>query len=490
MLFNSPVYIFLFLPLVLVIYFLLNRLRLIGAGKVWLVTASLFFYGYWEPRYLVLIIVSILVNFVIGTALHRSKMVMISASGASRSRRRMLKLLLGIAFNLVLLGYFKYADFLIFNYNWITGDDAGLMNLVLPLAISFFTFQQIAYLVDCYKEDTQEYNFLNYCLFVTFFPQLIAGPIVHHREMMPQFTGVRNKVVKWDNITRGSFIFSLGLFKKTVIADSFSVCANAGFDTNTVLTFYEAWATSLSYTFQLYYDFSGYSDMAIGAALMFNIRLPVNFNSPYKAVNIQDFWRRWHITLSRWLRDYIYIPLGGNRHSKPRVLVNLMLTFLIGGLWHGAAWTFVVWGAMHGGALVLHRTWQSAGLRVPVFIGWLLTFLFVNATWVFFRAESFADALRVLRGMAGLNGVVIGDKFARTINHLQPVEFPTFLVIFALVAFCAPNSLQYTQFLPYKGVATFSANTRNAVFLALVFFLSILTFVGDVVPSEFLYFNF
>ncbi len=252
----------------------------------------MFFYGYWEPRYLVLIIVSILVNFAIGTALHRSKMVLISASGASRSRRRMLKLLLGIVFNLVLLGYFKYADFLIINYNWITGDDAGLMNLVLPLAISFFTFQQIAYLVDCYQEDTQEYDFLNYCLFVTFFPQLIAGPIVHHREMMPQFSRVRKKIVSWDNITRGSFIFSLGLFKKTVIADSFSVCANAGFDTNTVLTFYEAWATSLSYTFQLYYDFSGYSDMAIGAALMFNIKLPVNFNSPYKAVNIQDFWRR------------------------------------------------------------------------------------------------------------------------------------------------------------------------------------------------------
>ncbi|MEA3505654.1 MAG: MBOAT family O-acyltransferase, partial [Bacteroidota bacterium] len=265
--------------------------------------------------------------------------------------------------------------------------------------------QQIAYLVDSYRGETKEYDFLNYALFVTFFPQLIAGPIVHHKEMMPQFSKTSNLVKNYKNITLGIFIFSIGLFKKVVIADTFAVWATAGFDTATSLNFIEAWATSLSYTFQLYFDFSGYTDMAIGAALLFNIKLPINFNSPYKATDIQDFWRRWHITLSRFLRDYIYIPLGGNRGGNLLMYRNLMATFILGGLWHGAGWTFVFWGFLHGIALVIHRIWKSFGIKLNIFIAWFITFNFINIAWIFFRANEWDDAIKVLKGMLGFSGL-------------------------------------------------------------------------------------
>ncbi len=257
------------------------------------------------------------------------------------------------------------------------------------------------------RGETKEYDFLNYALFVTFFPQLIAGPIVHHKEMMPQFASRWNMVKRYKNIALGLFIFSIGLFKKVVIADTFAVWATAGFDTATTLNLIEAWATSLSYTFQLYFDFSGYTDMAIGIALLFNIKLPINFNSPYKALNIQDFWRRWHMTLSRFLRDYIYIPLGGNRKGEFRTYTNLLATFLIGGLWHGAGWTFIFWGFLHGLALVIHRVWQSLGFKMNKILAWFITFNFVNMAWIFFRAKEWDDAIKVLSGMFSLDNVVI-----------------------------------------------------------------------------------
>lgn len=261
-------------------------------------------------------------------------------------------------------------------------------------------------MVDSYRGEAKEYNFLNYMLFVTFFPHLIAGPILHHREMMSQFESRWTLAVRYRNIVMGLFIFSIGLFKKVIIADTFAIWANSGFDSSTVLDFFSAWATSLSYTFQLYFDFSGYCDMAIGASLLFNIWLPINFNSPYKALDIQDFWRRWHMTLSRYLRDYLYIPLGGNRCSTLRVYFNLMTTFVLGGLWHGASWMFVVWGALHGLALVLHRIWARLGLHMPQYLAWLLTFNFVNITWVFFRAQDFDAAMKVIRGMLDFHSAI------------------------------------------------------------------------------------
>jgi len=363
LLFNSYEFIFVFLPITFIIYFYLNHKRLTEASKGFLVFSSLFFYSWWNIAYLPLILSSMLFNYIIGNSLNNDE-------GHHRFPKKSI-LTFGIVSNIALLGYFKYSDFMIENVNYLTSSNIPTLDLALPLAISFFTFQQISYLVDSYKQETKEYDFLNYALFVTFFPQLIAGPIVHHKEMMPQFANTRNKVKNYKNIAMGLFIFSIGLFKKVVIADTFATWATAGFDTATTLNLFEAWATSLSYTFQLYFDFSGYTDMAIGAALLFNIKLPINFNSPYKAITIQDFWRRWHITLSRFLKDYIYIPLGGNRKGEFRTYNNLMATFIIGGLWHGAGWTFVFWGFLHGIALVVHRVWSKLGFKLWTWVAWL-----------------------------------------------------------------------------------------------------------------------
>jgi len=394
-----------------------------------------------------------------------------------------------------LLGYFKYTDFLIENFNLAFNSNAELLNLALPLAISFFTFQQIAYLVDSYRQETKEYDFLNYALFVTFFPQLIAGPIVHHKEMMPQFAKTRNKVKNYRNIAMGLFIFSIGLFKKVVIADTFAVWATAGFDIATTLNLFEAWATSLSYTFQLYFDFSGYTDMAIGLALLFNIRLPVNFNSPYKATNIQDFWRRWHITLSRFLRDYVYIPLGGNRKGGFRTYNNLMATFVLGGLWHGAAWTFVFWGFLHGLALIIQRLWSKLGIKLWTWLAWLITFNFVNITWVFFRAKEWDDAVKVLGSMFSLDNVVLPNALEGRLGFLTDLGVyfggfvkniggsfytPVWIVSGFILVLMFKNSIQKTYLL--------KMNYRMVLFVAFLFHVSLISMVS--IKSEFLYFNF
>jgi alginate O-acetyltransferase complex protein AlgI len=475
LLFNSYEFIFAFLPITFFIYFYLNHKRLTEASKVFLVVSSLFFYSWWNPVYLPLILVSMVFNYVIGTSLTKDeehKKVSKLANAVSRREklpRKKQLLTIGIVGNIGLLGYFKYSDFFIGNFNLAFGSDIPLLHLALPLAISFFTFQQIAYLVDSYRQETKEYDFLNYAVFVTFFPQLIAGPIVHHKEMMPQFANARNKVKNYKNIALGLFIFSIGLFKKVVIADTFAVWATAGFDTATTLNLFEAWATSLSYTFQLYFDFSGYTDMAIGAALLFNIRLPINFNSPYKATNIQDFWRRWHITLSRFLKDYVYIPLGGNRKGNFRTYNNLMATFIIGGIWHGAGWTFVFWGFLHGIALFIHRAWSSLGFKLWTWLAWLITFNFVNIAWIFFRAKDWDDAIKVLSGMIGLG--ILGDiDIKKSISWI--------LVSFIIVLLF--NNSHYLK-------ETFKTNILSLVFV----FLLIIFSLGKLNEfSQFLYFNF
>ena len=458
MLFNSYVFIFVFLPLVFFVYFFLNKKRLSNLAKAFLVSASLFFYAYWSVYYLPILLGSIIFNFFISKFLakHQSKAILI----------------FGIVCNLALLGYFKYADFLISNLNAIANTNLGLLHIALPLALSFVTFQQIAYLVDSYNKQTKENSFLNYCLFITFFPQLIAGPIVHHKEMMPQFANKFNLIKNYKFIALGLFVFSMGLFKKSVVADTFSIFANAGFDVEGNLTFLQAWATSLSYTFQLYFDFSGYCDMAIGLALLFNIRLPINFNSPYKALNIQDFWHRWHITLSRFLRDYIYIPLGGNRGGQSRTYLNLFLVFLIGGLWHGAAWTFVVWGALHGVAIVIHRCWQKLNFKLNKIIAWIITFNFVNFTWIFFRAKSFEDAMKVIRGM-------FFGEFKIDVNYLEMF----FIVLAFLVVLFFKNSMQMAFDKKFK--FTIWQIFATSFFL----FISILAIRLNN-ASEFLYFRF
>ena len=382
--------------------------------------SSLFFYSWWNILYLPLILSSIFFNYLIGTTLSKSNEE--NKKGLNKSFSKKSILIFGIVSNLLLLGYFKYTNFFLENFNGIFGSNIPLQHIILPLGISFFTFTQIAFLVDAYRNEVKEYDLLKYMLFVTYFPHLLAGPILHHKEMMPQFANIRNSVKNYRNIAVGLFIFSIGLFKKVVIADTFAVWANEGFDTATTLNLFEAWATSLSYTFQLYFDFSGYTDMAIGISLMFNIKLPINFNSPYKALNIQDFWRRWHITLSRFLRDYIYIPLGGNKISSFRTYSNLMATFVIGGFWHGAGWTFVFWGFLHGLALIIHRVWSKLNIKLYTWLAWLITFNFVNVAWVFFRAKEWDDAIKVLKGMVGLSGIIIAEKYKKNFLFLHEYE--------------------------------------------------------------------
>ena len=488
MLFNSYEFIFAFLPITFFIYFYLNHKRLTEASKAFLVFSSLFFYSWWNIAYLPIILSSMLFNYIIGTALNKD-----NGEGHHRFSKKAL-LTFGIASNIALLGYFKYMDFFIENMNFLSGVDVPLLHLALPLAISFFTFQQIAYLVDSYRQETKEYDFLNYSLFVTFFPQLIAGPIVHHSEMMPQFAKTKNKVKNYRNIAMGLFIFSIGLFKKVVIADTFAVWATQGFDVATTLNLFEAWATSLSYTFQLYFDFSGYTDMAIGIALLFNIRLPINFNSPYKATSIQDFWRRWHITLSRFLRDYVYIPFGGNRKGEFRTYTNLMATFILGGIWHGAGWTFMFWGFLHGIALVINRAWSKLGFKLWTWLAWFITFNFVNVAWVFFRAKEWDDALKVLSGMIGLNNIMLPEKLENKFYSLSSygIEFgpwlasisgtlktPLWIIFGFIIILLFKNSNEKL----YK----LELNYWHLIFSVILIYTSIINFSK---ASEFLYFNF
>jgi D-alanyl-lipoteichoic acid acyltransferase DltB (MBOAT superfamily) len=486
MLFSSFEFIFLFLPFTFFVYFYLNKKKLVIASKGFLVFASLFFYSWWNVAYLPIILSSMLFNYVLGNSLVKEKKKAVSNK---------ILLIIGITVNLSLLAYFKYVDFFLENFNLMTSSQVELLNLALPLAISFFTFQQIAYLVDSYRAETKEYDFLNYALFVTFFPQLIAGPIVHHKEMMPQFGRLKNKYINYRNIALGLFIFSIGLFKKIVIADSFAVFVNNGFDKAEVLTMIEAWGASLSYTFQLYFDFSGYVDMAIGAALLFNIRLPINFNSPYKAKDIQDFWRRWHITLSRFLRDYIYIPLGGNRKGSFRTYNNLMITFLLGGLWHGAGWTFIFWGFLHGAALSIHRVWQSLGFKLYTWLAWFITFNFVNIAWVFFRAKEWDDAIKVLKGMFGLSGFVpfnVNEFLALNPHAIKAISLfdsvtKSDLIIYLVI--CIGTLFIIHRKNSIEMIQEFNPTLRNLLFMVVLFLVSFL-FMNSIKLTEFLYFDF
>ncbi|NGQ93705.1 MBOAT family protein [Brevibacillus sp. SYP-B805] len=468
MLFNSYEFIFLYLPITFTVYFLLNRCRLTKLAIAWLALASLFFYSWWNVNNLPLMLGSILFNYTVGTLLSRDAL----GQGGKKAL-----LIFGVTMNLAFLGYYKYADFFLANINFLFSAHFPFLHLVLPLGISFFTFTQIAYLVDTYKGTSKEYNFVNYVLFVTFFPHLIAGPILHHKEMMPQFENMRAKVINWRNISHGLLLFGIGLFKKVVIADTFATWANPGFSAAS-LTMTEAWATALSYTFQLYFDFSGYTDMALGIALLFNIKLPQNFQSPYKADSIIDFWRRWHMTLSRFLRDYLYIALGGNRRGAFRRYLNLMITMVLGGLWHGAAWTFVVWGFMHGAALVVNHLWRSLGFRMHWLLGRLCTFLFVVVAWVFFRAESFAQAMVVLKGMVNWRQIGLLHPGASAMLPWGRKELVVLAIAFLFVS-TWKNSAEWDK--------SFTPGLKWAVAVSV---LIVAGLIGLNRVSEFLYFQF
>lgn len=423
MLFNSYIFIFAFLPIVFFGFFRIGR-GSHALASLWLAVASLFFYGWWDIRFVSLLLGSIVFNYSAGYLIGHK---------IARSSVRQSKVLLAsaVSANLILLGYFKYANFFAENLSSLAGASLSLGEVILPLGISFFTFTQIAFLVDTYQGKVKEYNFVHYTLFVTYFPHLIAGPVLHHKEMMPQFAKRNVCHLDWGNVAVGLSIFVLGLAKKVLIADSLAEFATPIFGSVAAggqPMLFEAWVGALAYTLQLYFDFSGYSDMAIGLSLMFNVRLPMNFNSPYKATSIIDFWRRWHMTLSRFLRDYLYIPLGGSRNGKFQRYLNLMITMLLGGLWHGAGWTFVIWGGLHGFYLIVNHAWRGfkekmrwghGGSLMKLSAG-ALTFLAVVVGWVFFRADSFSSASTMLHGMAGLNGVSLPASLEGRVGQYLP----------------------------------------------------------------------
>lgn len=455
MIFSTINFVLLFLPLTFLAFLLTRKLKHDYWPALVLVVASMCFYAYWDWRFVGVIIASIVLNYTFGVWINDPRI---------RPFHRGALFYFGVFFNLGVLFYFKYYNFFIDNLNGMLGGDFDYVHVVLPLGISFFTFQQIAYLFDVRERTVEEHNFLNYALFVSFFPQLIAGPIVHHKEMMPQFARGLHKAFNVEDLSLGLSIFIIGVFKKVVIADTIGSFASPVFDAALVgqkLYFLEAWMGALSYTFQLYFDFSAYSDMAIGLGLMFGVRLPVNFNSPYKATSIVDFWRRWHITLSRFLRDYLYIPLGGNRKGGGRKYYNIMVVMLLGGLWHGANWTFVVWGGLHGLGLLINHQWRrvfpQSGDKsaMGAWTGRILTFGFVVVCWVVFRAETLGSAVDMLKAMAGLNGVNFPvsylarfGEFGAVLQSHGVVFNETVLFMAARDAFLLPLLLGVCWFLP------------------------------------------
>ncbi len=500
MLFNSYSFLFVFLPITLLVFFSLGR-RSRPVAALWLFFASLFFYGWWNPTFVALLLASICFNFGIGRALVRQR-------EQARDQRVRRLLLVGVAINLSLLAYYKYANFFVTNISAAFDVQWRLATIVLPLGISFFTFTQIAFLVDAARGEVKETNFIHYGLFVTYFPHLIAGPVLHHKEMMPQFDQPETYRPRWENFSVGLTMFTFGLLKKVALADRIAPYATPVFDAavaGTPMTPLDAWGGALAYAFQLYFDFSGYSDMAIGISRMFGVTLPLNFDSPYKSINIIDFWRRWHITLSRFLRDYLYVPLGGNRKGLARRYVNLLTTMVLGGLWHGAGWTFVIWGTLHGIYLVINHGWhalrKAAGFplpKTPSFVGravgMTMTFAAVVVAWVFFRAANVEAALHVVRPMFGLGGATTPARLFALIE-IEHRDLAAWLAVLWAIAWLAPNSQQMLAaygpaFEPvsYQGRLTWRPSFGWLVGISFGLLYAVIKLGGK--ASEFLYFQF
>jgi len=484
-LFNSYAFIFGFLPITLIVFFTLTKFGLITIARTWLLIASLVFYANWNISYLPLLLISISFNYLIGKWIEQSQ---------PNIEKAKLFLWLGICFNLGLLGYYKYAKFFINTLSQLIQTNWQISEIILPLGISFYTFIQIAYLVDTYNGKAKQSDFLTHSLFVAFFPHVIAGPISDNKEVIPQFYKLRNYVFSHKNMAMGLAIFILGLAKKVLIGDNIASWVIPVFDNAFKVSFIEAWVGALSYTLQLYFDFSGYSDMAVGLGLMLNIRLAINFNSPYKAFSISDFWRRWHITLSNFLRDYLYIPLGGSRQGETRRYTNLIITMLLGGLWHGAGWTFVIWGALHGIYLSINHWWKLHGKTLPKSVGWTITFLAVVVSWVFFRARNATDAWQILQTMIGAKGIVIASNYESLFGWLSPIgvkftqSFPYLkgggeslivLVLLLVGVTVLPNSNQMLQW--------FKPNLLWVIYLTTLAAFCLLSLNR---VSEFLYFQF
>ncbi|MFT0733823.1 MBOAT family O-acyltransferase [Ralstonia wenshanensis] len=497
MLFTSLEFIFCYLPIVLAGFVASFRAFGQKGATVWLAFASLFFYGWWSAAYVPLLLGSILFNYVSGRA--------IDGCRAVYPLRARWVLAVAVSCNLALLGYFKYANFFLSTISVVTERPVPILHIVLPLGISFFTFTQIAFLVDAWKGRAREPNFWSYLLFVTWFPHLIAGPVLHHGQMMPQFKNPLTYKIRSRNAAYGVVLFVIGLAKKLLIADPISNYAAPVFQaaaSGQTLGFQSAWTGAIAYGFQLYFDFSGYSDMAVALSMLFGVRLPINFDSPYKSTSIAEFWRRWHMTLSQFLRDYLYIPLGGNRYGEVRRFVNLMTTMLLGGLWHGANWTFVIWGGLHGAYLCLNHGYAKIPVRWRVgtylpkaivrVVSITVTWIAVTVAWVYFRADSVHAANSMIASMAGfVDGPAWHTIFE---GHRRSVFVGAVSACFAVVWFM-PNSQQIVEWIflrEHKLPARMRLIGMHALAFvcAMVLAVSIFTTFGATVDTPFLYFQF
>ncbi len=503
MLFNSYIFILIFLPLTLLGYYILNHFKRYEMSKAFLAGMSLWFYAYFDVKYLGVIVSSVLINYLLSYIILRKE----SRSGNLPDLTKRIFVILGISFNLGVLIYFKYLDFIIENINLVIKGHINTLNILLPLGISFFTFQQLSFIIDRALGRAKHYKFINYLTFVTFFPQLVAGPIVLYDEMMPQFEDVNNKKFSYDNFTRGVLLFTFGLAKKVLLADVLAVSVNFGFDNALFLDSVSTALLILAYTFQLYFDFSGYSDMAIGLGRMFNIELPVNFNSPYKAASVKEFWQRWHITLSRFFIKYVYIPMGGSRKGRIRTLFNVFMIFFLSGIWHGANWTYIVWGIMHGIAVVWDNLYiigvkdasnkKEPKIIIPRFAGWFFTFVFFNLSLIFFRSENLSTAFTLFKNLFSFKYTGYLPKLTSSLNipelyliekivDLKAPQFNNMLSVIIFILFMILCTLIIKGKNAYE-LAKCRLTAKTAVVCALLLSWCIISFSQ---VSTFIYFNF
>ncbi len=448
MIFSTYSFILIFLPIVFSVYFILNKFKQHTIAKIWLIISSLYFYAQGSSKFFPFFLGSIFGNYCVGTALGK-------LTEKQDKKQSKLLLLIGILANVVLLGYYKYTDFFIENINFLTGANFALKNIVLPIGISFFTFQLIAFLVDSYRGETKDYNIIDYLLFITFFPQLIVGPIVHHKEMVSQFEDEKNLKLNWDNIALGIFVFAIGCAKKMLIADVLTTSAQSFFGSTDGFTFLNTWFYSLEYTISYYFDLSGYADMAIGLGLMFNIVIPQNFNSPYKATNFQEYWQRWHMTLSRFLSTYIFRSVYKKGNKCRNYYVATMVTFFVSGFWHGAGWNFIVWGIVNGILVCIASYRNRKGKKDPYLLAFIINFILVILTRVLFVSESFTYAWEVYKGMFNFGSLANTDFIAFWHNNMKEIIVT---VLGMGICFFAPNTSQicekFKTNLPYLLYAT------------------------------------
>lgn len=483
MLFNSYIFVLLFLPVTVFGYFALNKMNRFSASKVWLIIMSLFFYAYFNVKYLLIIVSSVIFNYFFGKLLLKS----------SKALKKCF-LIVAVFFNIAILFYYKYLNFFIDNINLIFSTDFVFEKILLPLGISFFTFQQISFIIDSYKNNVPQYKFTDYALFVTFFPQLIAGPIVLHNEIIPQFNDINKKKFNYENFSKGLYAFALGLAKKVLVADAFGRVVDFAYaDTDYFLNTSNAIIIMLSYTFQIYFDFSGYCDMATGLGLMFNINIPINFNSPYKSLDDSEFWKRWHITLTRFFTNYIYIPLGGNRKGKRRMYINTMIVFIVSGIWHGANWTFIIWGIIHGIAVLLCKIFRNTIEKIPKVIKWPINFLFLNFTWIIFRAQDIRQFLFIVKhilicNFQKISGELVENFYSNDLIYIDSIiglKWLKFAFAFAFIILAAFACIKCKN--TNEKLESFEPNIKNGFVTVALIAISILSF-SEI--SSFLYFNF